>query len=163
MEELFKLKAVDMTLFEDEKSKNRTLIEEILPDLAVIEVGSTAVPSLIGKNDVDFLVLTEEGTFSHVCSQLSKNFPVDNKQVSNSAYRAFVLPSTFDMKLQVTSSPEKYGMFIDFLNILKANQSTFKAYTNLKKRFHGKSMSAYRNEKREFIKSVLEMNKRNKP
>jgi hypothetical protein len=69
------------------------LIAEALPGVDAREVGSTAVPGVIGKGDLDLLVRVPADTFSATRAALDLLFPRNPDQLSNERYQGYLVPS----------------------------------------------------------------------
>jgi GrpB-like predicted nucleotidyltransferase (UPF0157 family) len=130
-------------------------IRAILPDADVHEVGSTAIPALPGKQDIDVLVRVAAAEFSSACHSLDEHFPRNGHQFSSHDYQGYTVPSVFDVAIQTTIRDGPHDNFLDFLTALRRDDALVARYTELKRSFHGRSMSEYRLAKARFIESVL--------
>jgi len=131
-------------------------LKALLQDRAeVFEVGSTAVPGVIGKGDVDILVRTDAARFDAVREALDAGYPRNPVQMSNEVYQGYSVPSDLDVAIQLTVADGPYDFFLPFLDALRADPTLVEAYNALKRRFDGANMGAYREAKGAFIEAVL--------
>ncbi len=121
----------------------------------ILEVGSTAVPNVLGKQDIDILVRCSNNHFSSVRNRLSQSYLKNANQLSNDIYQGYIVPSPLDVSIQLTVKDGLYDHFERFLNLLRADEVVREAYNHLKQDCDGLPMSLYRDEKHHFIKRLL--------
>lgn len=131
-------------------------LRRLVPDADVQEVGSTAVPGVIGKGDLDVLVRVEAAAFPDLLARLDTTFPRNPHQLSNATYQGYTVPSPLDVALQCTPFGSPYDDFLPFLDALRADDALIAAYNALKRRWDGRAMDAYRARKAAFIRAVLD-------
>jgi GrpB-like predicted nucleotidyltransferase (UPF0157 family) len=139
----------------DEVARVVAQIRAILPDADVHEVGSTAIPALPGKQDIDLLVRVTEAEFSSACRALDQHFPRNEHQFSSHDYQGYTVPSVFDVAIQATVRDGPHDTFLDFLDALRRDDALIARYAELKRSWHGRPMAEYRLAKARFIESVL--------
>lgn len=151
----FYLRNVNPGAIDAERERVLALLHSTVPVDRVHEVGSTAVPGVIGKQDLDFLVLIPAEEFEVTRSELDKRFPRDPNQMSNGCYQGYRVDSTLDVAIQLTVRGGSYDTFLYFLDRLKGSESLRAEYNRLKRSFDGRPMDEYRDAKRVFIERVL--------
>ena len=139
-----------------ERDRILAAVQAILPALAeVFEVGSTAVPGVIGKQDLDLLVRAPLEAFEATREALDQAFSRDPGQLSNEEYQGYRVQSPYDVAIQCTVKGSSYDTFLDFLDALRSAPERVEAYNALKRQWHGRDMDAYREAKAAFIQDVL--------
>jgi len=121
----------------------------------VQEVGSTAVRGIVGKQDLDFLVLVTTSEFPIVRSKLDEIFPRNPEQLSNEEYQGYTVESKLDVAIQLTVEGGAHDTFLEFLVCLRESDVLRAEYNLLKQAFDGRAMDEYREAKHEFIERVL--------
>lgn len=139
-----------------ERGRLLACVRSAAPWAEVLEVGSTTIEGLIGKQDLDLLVRVARTDFDRTRTRLDEEFARDEQQLSNELYQGYRVPGGLDAALQLTVAGCEYDRFTHFLDALREDPALVSAYNALKRRWHGKSMDDYRVEKASFIRSVLE-------
>lgn len=155
MTEPFIIQTPDLTLYQSERDRVLGELQNLLPGVEVFEVGSTAIPGVIGKGDIDFLVRSQEALFAQVRDRLDQAFPRHPNQLSNESYQGYKVPSPMDVAIQLTIKDGPYDDFLPFLEALTHNPHLIEAYNDLKRQWDGQPMSDYRHAKSQFIQKVL--------
>ena len=154
-QDVFQLTAVPLELLNGERKRLRSCLQQHMPSAWIHEVGSTAVPGVIGKQDLDFLVRVPASAFRTTRAQLDQLFPRHTEQLSNDSYQAYRVPSPIDVAIQLTIENGDYDTFLVFLERLRASATLRGAYNQLKRRYDGRPMDEYRDAKAAFVASVL--------
>jgi GrpB-like predicted nucleotidyltransferase (UPF0157 family) len=131
------------------------LVRAAVPDAEVLEVGSTAVPGVIGKGDVDLLVRVPLAAFEATREALDRVLPRNPQQLSDAAYQGYTVPSPIDVAVQLTVKGGEYDTFVEFLDALRADPALVERYNALKREWDGQPMDEYRAAKAAFIEAVL--------
>lgn len=131
------------------------LLKSCIPAEWISEVGSTALEGVLGKQDVDILVLVPESSFQEVRGHLDMTLRRDMEQLSNDQYQGYIFESPLDVAVQLTVKGSQYDQFHRFIDELRQSPLLRDAYNTLKLEYDGKPMSAYREAKSAFIRSVL--------
>ncbi len=155
MSDLFFLSKLDAAKIETERQRVISLLSSVLDAAWIYEVGSTAVEGLIGKQDLDFLVRVPAHEFNNVRRLLDQSFDRNPKQLSNDVYQGYVVESALDVAVQLTVADGPHDTFLAFLNLLRSDRKLRISYNELKRRYHGQPMNAYREAKRNFIENAL--------
>jgi GrpB-like predicted nucleotidyltransferase (UPF0157 family) len=153
--EKFHIRDLDLNLLHRERERALSLIRRVVPFASVMEVGSTAIEGVVGKQDLDFVVRVTSNCFGETRSILDQTFPRNDRQLSNEEYQGYVVPSEIDVAIQLIAAQGKYDNFEKFLQALSADPSLKHAYNELKISWHGRPMEEYRLAKQNFIDSVL--------
>lgn len=130
-------------------------VNEAVPFASVIEVGSTAVEGVIGKQDIDILVLVPREDFSRARLSLDRHFVRNPAQLSNESYQGYVIRSELDVAIQLTVAGSEYDKFERFLFALRSSPQLRAEYNQLKRLWDGRSMKEYQRAKAEFVESAL--------
>jgi len=138
-----------------ERDRVLALLHDLFDETAVREVGSTAVDGVIGKEDVDILVLTAPEAFAAARSRLDGLFSRDEKQLSTEIYQGYRASSDWDVAIQLTVDGSPHDVFDPFLDALRTNSQLRQDYNALKRQWNGRSMAEYRAAKAEFIGRAL--------
>jgi GrpB-like predicted nucleotidyltransferase (UPF0157 family) len=126
-----------------------------LADAEVLEVGSTAVPGLIGKGDLDVLVRVPPERFAETRARLDAALPRNAEQLSTEIYQGYLVPSPLDVAVQLTVAGGPHDTFVAFLDALRDDPRLVEEYVALKRRWDGQPMDAYREAKGAFVRRVL--------
>ncbi|MEQ1565290.1 MAG: GrpB family protein [Myxococcota bacterium] len=152
MEDVLQLRVVDTG---PEARRVLGLIEGVLPGVDACEVGSTAVPGVIGKGDLDLVVRVPADTFAAARASLDALFPRNPEQLSNQQYQGYVVPSDHDVAIQLTVLDGPYDTFHSFLDALRADAGLVSSYNDLKRAYVGRPMAEYRAAKAAFVEQVV--------
>jgi GrpB-like predicted nucleotidyltransferase (UPF0157 family) len=152
---LFRIRHHDPLALKRERTRLHNLVRTATPRGSVLEVGSTAVEGVVGKEDIDFAVSVPRDYFGLVRSSLDRQLKRDPNQLSNSEYQGYILDSPFDAAVQLFVEGSQYDTFESFLQLLLNDVSLRHAYNELKRRWDGKPMDLYRTAKREFIETAI--------
>ena len=153
--ETFRIRRVDASQLQAERERVACLIREAIPSASVMEVGSTAIEGLVGKQDLDFAVRVPSQRFDETRLILDRTFPRNTGQLSNDEYQGYLVPSPLDVAIQLIIEGGRHDNFEKFLLALRTDPSLRHAYNNLKSAWDGRPMQEYRLAKQRFIDSVL--------
>jgi len=154
--ERFVLRAIDPGELACARDAALMPLRAALPAWAeVLEVGSTAVEGVIGKGDIDLLVLAPAERFDEARAILDTLFARNPDQLSNEQYQGYLVPSELDVAVQLTVRGGPYDSFVAFLDALRASPARVERYNALKRAWDGEPMDAYRAAKAAFIEEVL--------
>ena len=154
---LFVVRELPEAELREEVRRVLALVHEVLPASAEVrEVGSTAVPGVIGKGDIDLLARAPKEHFDALRAALDARFERNPDQLSNAQYQGYRVLSTLDVAIQATVQGGPYDDFVEFLDALSSDPSEVRAYNALKRAWNGLPMSDYRLAKSAFIRRVLE-------
>lgn len=131
------------------------MLASIIPADQFHEVGSTAVAGVIGKQDLDFLVLVPKADFLTTRAALDQMFQRNAEQLSNAVYQGYIVSSEPDVAVQLTIKGGPNDNFLEFVELLRGNDRLITRYNKLKEKFDGQPMDKYRAAKRAFIEQAL--------
>jgi len=154
-DELFRIVEADPLLLDGERQRVMDLLCGLVPRSCVMEVGSTAVQGLIGKQDVDFAVCVPPRRFEATRLVLDAALQRNPGQLSDSQFQGYLVASPLDIAVQLTVEGGPYDDFSAFLAALKASAALREAYNALKRDWDGRSMEDYRGAKAAFIETAL--------
>lgn len=143
-EEIFEKAAI---VFDAQKKE----LESILPAVDIQQVGSCAVPGMIGKFDVDIQIRTTFEQFQKVVQILEQNYTPKHPEIWTDEFVAFSNNKEYLIDLVVTVIDSKHDDFYRVRDALITNPELREEYNNLKKRYEGKSYGEYRKAKMEFL------------
>jgi len=153
--EIFRVRHLDPRILAKERERVHSLLSACDLPGRVIEAGSTAVPGLVGKGDLDFLVLVSAAEFSVAREILDHHFSRNPEQLANEQYQGYKVESNMDVAIQLTIEGGRYDTFETFLEILNSSAEVREHYNRLKYAYDGKSMQEYREAKSAFIEKAL--------
>ena len=156
--EVFRIQHIELSVLNAERIRVLALIGECIASERVHEVGSTAIPGVIGKQDLDFLVLVPPSEFLTARANLDVRFLRNHEQLSNEVYQGYTVSSKLDVSIQLTIKGGAHDTFLVFLRHLRESADLRAEYNLLKQVFDGRGMDEYRDAKREFIERVLSGN-----
>lgn len=154
----FRINNISPDTLDKERERTVRRILAIVQKINVFEVGSTAVAGVIGKQDLDFLVLVTADEFDSVRSALDKAFARNPHQLSNDYFQGYTVESELDIAIQLTIKGSQYDNFLEFLTVLRESAALRHEYNALKLKFNGALMADYQDAKHEFITRVLALN-----
>jgi GrpB-like predicted nucleotidyltransferase (UPF0157 family) len=155
MVELFHIRDIDPAVLGSERERIFRLLRSAVSFADVIEVGSSAVEGVIGKQDIDFLVRVPRDRFAEARGILDQHFERDALQLANDEFQGYRIASPIDVSAQLTIAGGRYDVFEPFLIRLRSDPAVRNAYNELKRNWNGRAMDEYRAAKGEFIASVL--------
>ncbi|HJL26117.1 MAG TPA: GrpB family protein [Polyangiaceae bacterium LLY-WYZ-15_(1-7)] len=158
MAELFHLRDVPRAQLDAERDRVLARLRSALPPAAnAREVGSTAIPTLPGKGDLDLLVRAPAPAFDATRAALDALFPRDPQQLSCADYQGYRVPSPLglDIAIQLTVLDGRWDDFLPFLDALRTDPDLLARYAALKRAWDGRPMDAYREAKAAFIRAAL--------
>lgn len=138
-----------------ERDRVIAILKSCVPAEWISEVGSTALEGVIGKQDIDILVLVPEASFLEVRGRLDSTLRRDRNQLSDDQFQGYIFESSLDVAVQLTVKGGTYDEFHQFLDALRESPNLVDAYNTLKIEYDGKPMAEYREAKSAFIRSVL--------
>ena len=131
-------------------------LSALIPGAEIHHVGSTAVPGSLTKGDLDIQVRLRAAQFEQASFRLRELFSVNEGGFSDVDAVSFedngAIPSV-GIHLTVIGSPS--DVQTEFRDRLLASESLRRQYDDLKRKFEGGSMEAYRTAKAEFVSRVL--------
>ena len=155
MTEYFTINDINEVELDAERQRTLAKLGEIVPQDSFFEVGSTAVPGVIGKQDLDFLVRVSKARFANTRSVLDTVFQRNSNQLSTDIYQGYTVKSDMDVAIQLTIEGGPHDTFLEFLERLRKSADLRTRYNDLKRKYDGKPMDDYRNEKRAFIEAAI--------
>jgi hypothetical protein len=101
MSDIFHLQNLDPQLIAVERVRVFDLLQDLMPPGSVMEVGSTAITGVIGKQDIDFMVRVHRSEFIKVRDILDRNFRRNPDQLSNNEFQGYCVESSLDVSIQL--------------------------------------------------------------
>jgi GrpB-like predicted nucleotidyltransferase (UPF0157 family) len=127
-----------------------------IPNADTQHVGSTAVPGVLTKGDLDIQVRVKQKDFKKAKDALLRIYQLDKKNPPTKTYAGFKNKNVkISCGVQLTVIGSKEDDFTTLRDFLLSHKKHLKEYNALKRRCQGKSMKEYRKVKEEFIEKVL--------
>lgn len=155
--ELFHIRDLDSST-QGERDRALSRIRQVIPFASVMEVGSTAVEGVLGKQDLDFVARVPRERFGEARNILDVHFQRNDRQLSNAEYQGYLVHSPVDVAVQLIVAGGQYDNFEEFVRLLHASVDLRNAYNSLKLAWDGRPMEDYRAAKRAFILTALNEN-----
>lgn len=153
--EIFEIRQLDQKIIAGERVRILTLLRGAVPFAEIMEVGSTALSGVIGKQDIDFAARVAATGFCKAREILDELFARSDHQLSNSEFQGYVVPSPLDVSVQLFHANGQYDTFEDFIRLLAASADLRGAYNQMKSVWNGRPMAEYRIAKADFIEKTL--------
>jgi GrpB-like predicted nucleotidyltransferase (UPF0157 family) len=115
------------TLDAERKNVLRRLLAAV-PFASVMEVGSTALDDVVGKQDLDFAVRVSVQEFERARSALDSLLQRNDNQLSNSEYQGYIVASPLDVAVQLFVAGGEHDTFERFVVLLRARPDLRRAY-----------------------------------
>ncbi len=141
-------------IFEKEKQN----IKRVLPNSDIQHIGSTAIPGLLTKGDLDILVRVKKEEFLHAKERLSSLYRFDPGNPPTETYTGFDSSHyNFPLGIQlVVNGSEEDNEFMRVRELLLKNATLREQYNALKQAYEGKERDEYRKAKAQFITAMLQ-------
>ncbi|QUW23163.1 GrpB family protein [Sporosarcina sp. Marseille-Q4063] len=138
-------------------TSHRDLIQELIPRADVQHVGSTAIPNSLTKGDLDIQVRVSKIQFIQAVESLSSVYESNDESIKTSEFRAFKDDTGIPpLGIQLTIIGSEFDFFWKFRDILLQNDQYRTEYDELKRKFEGKCMEAYRGAKNDFFSKIIQ-------
>ncbi|UJL46144.1 GrpB family protein [Virgibacillus sp. NKC19-16] len=148
-QQIFNHDAEKTFLFQKER------IKEIIPNVDVQHVGSTAIPNSLTKGDLDIQVRISTGQFPQAVEALSTLYESNEGSIKTSEFRAFKSDLTNPpLGIQLNLIGSEFDFFWKFRDALLQNDPYRVEYDNLKRQFEAESMEDYREAKNDFFDKI---------
>ncbi|MEM7779566.1 MAG: GrpB family protein [Pseudomonadota bacterium] len=155
MKETFRLSSLDPEILRAEQIALLDELRTLTGFAAIKAVGSTAVPGLIGKGDLDFAMGADRREVSTLAAALDRCFERDDTRQSNEDFIYYRVPSEYDATLLLYVLGSAYDVFDPFLKRMQADPDLRSSYNALKREWDGKPMDAYREAKAKLLGSLI--------
>jgi GrpB-like predicted nucleotidyltransferase (UPF0157 family) len=130
----------------------RAELERLLPSAELHHVGSTAVPGTLTKGDLDVVVRVSKGDFAAAEQALAERFERNTGSDRSDEFSAFMdAAADPELGIQLVAIGGVSDVFLAWRDLLLSDAAVRREYDELKSRFEGKSMEAYREAKANFI------------
>ena len=134
----------------------KSTLEPLVEGAEIHHVGSTAIPGSLTKGDLDIQVRVSERQFAQVRARLKALYAVNEGGfIAADAISFEDYSSDTPVGIHLTVVGGSCDLQFKFRDRLLASASLRKEYDDLKRRFEGGSMQAYRNAKEGFVLRVL--------
>jgi GrpB-like predicted nucleotidyltransferase (UPF0157 family) len=133
-------------------------LQALLPTARVEHVGSTAVPGMLTKGDVDLCVLVRADELADAAARLGAAYAENVGSDRNEHLASFVAvreADEIDVGVQLVAEGSPFDMFVRWRELLRAHEPLRRDYDALKRRHDGGDRNAYRAAKAAFIEAAL--------
>ena len=132
-------------------------IQEALPDARIEHVGSSSMPDLVSKGDLDIYVEVDPADFDACINALTSiGCRIKEGSERNDALCPFELDGyPLDVGVQLVARGSKYEFFLTFRDRINGDAAIRQRYNELKLNCSGLAPDEYRRIKADFIESVL--------
>jgi GrpB-like predicted nucleotidyltransferase (UPF0157 family) len=135
----------------------KALITKLLPEADIQHVGSSAIPNSITKGDLDIQVRVEAAIFPKAVQELSRLYGQNKGSTKADTFRSFKDDSSVPpLGVQLTVINSEFDFFWKFRDVLLMNDKYRQEYDELKRKYEGKDMELYREEKNQFFEILME-------
>lgn len=128
-----------------------------MPSARIEHIGSTSVPGVWSKGDLDIFVGVPPREFKRAIVSLKRlGFVEKRGTLRNGRLWPFVAPGQpIEVGIQLVASGSEYEFFLRFRRLLSANPGVRSAYNALKRACVGLDETSYRRLKSSFVEAVL--------
>jgi GrpB-like predicted nucleotidyltransferase (UPF0157 family) len=155
-DEIFQLRDPPLQALAEAREIWLPRLEAALPYAEILEIGSTAVAGLIGKQNLDFLARVRREDFARALRVLDEALARCPRQAADEALQAYRLPGgELDIALRLATVGAPCDGFHLFLEALRADAQLRAAYNRLKIQWNGKKMRGYCAAKALFVAKAL--------
>lgn len=139
---------------EFENQKTRML--NVLPNVDIQHIGSTAILGSITKGDLDINVRVKREDFENAIQELKKLYDINQPENWTPDFASFKddknLSIDFGAQLTVIGTP--VDDFVKLKDIIVASPGLIKKYNEMKLKYEGKDMNEYRKQKAAFFQKL---------
>ena len=119
-------------------------------------IGATAIPGCLTKGDLDIVIRVPPEAFPEMDAVLARHFARNYGSVRTDNFSAFEDASCNPhLGIQLTAIGGASDFFHLFLDALIRSPELLREYNELKRRFDGSDMAAYRAAKDTFVERVI--------
>ena len=139
--------------------QQRDRVIKLIPSADVQHIGSTSIPGSITKGDVDIQIRVSKGDFKTAIDKLKSIYDINQSENWNENFASFKDERSLgiDFGAQLTIANSKSDDFVKLRDVLNNNPKLLEEYNQMKLKYQGKSMEAYRKEKAEFFQRLREL------
>lgn len=131
----------------------------VFPSAEAYDMGSTSIPGLLTKGDLDINLRVGKKDYKRAISYMSKSFDRSQLENWNDGFASFASKGDIEgipVGIQITVKGHEEDKFFKQLELLKSDPSLIKKYNDIKKEYNGREMDDYRKAKWKFIEDNLE-------
>jgi GrpB-like predicted nucleotidyltransferase (UPF0157 family) len=133
-------------------NEQKKILEGILPNVDIQQIGSSSVPGAIGKFDVDIQIRVTPEQFPVVSEIMTKNFIEKHKErLWTNELAVFKSEGDDLIDYVITVIGAKCDDYYRVRDFLISNPDMLNKYNELKRSYEGKPYSEYRQAKGEFL------------
>ncbi len=138
-------------VFEEQKKE----ILAKLPYAEVHHIGSTTIPGSITKGDLDVNVRVEKKDFNTAIESMKQMYDINQPENWRGGFASFQTDTLeIDFGAQLTIIDSEEDVFLRNKAVLQSHPELVEKLNQIKLKYEGKLMTAYRKEKYEFFKQI---------
>ena len=131
-------------------------IEAIVPTALIVHIGSSSIPGLISKGDLDIYVGVEESEHADSVEKLTDAGYTIKKDTLRTEQLCMLETENRNVALQIVARGSKFDRaFLSFSERMRSSEALKERYNQLKRESIDLSETEYRERKAKFIESVL--------
>lgn len=142
--DIFRISSLDIRIMRLERVRVVRFLKALLPYADIHEIGSTVVPGVLGKQDLDFSIKVHADNSKQAKKSLDAEFFRNAEQIAYNCIQGYKVQSSLDLSLQLIVIDSRYDVFDAFICILKRDAELRAAYNQLKIHWDGRPMQEYR-------------------
>ncbi|MFT5580452.1 MAG: GrpB-like predicted nucleotidyltransferase (UPF0157 family) [Paraglaciecola psychrophila] len=133
-------------------------LRELFPTSRIEHIGSSSIPGLISKGDLDIFLGVNAAEFDEAVDRVASiGFYEKRGTLRTDSLRMMITDRySEDVAIQVVANHSEFEFFIDFRDKMRSNSQWVSQYNALKRRCRGMTHSQYRDLKSAFIEAVLD-------
>ena len=135
--------------------KHSSKIQSSIPEATVEHVGSSSIPGLISKGDLDIYIGVPKDRHPSAVEILVELGYLIKSDTLRTDELCMLVSNNDDVALQVVAKGSEFEFFIKFRDLLRSNPKLVAAYNDLKLSCSSFSPNEYRSVKSTFIEQAL--------
>jgi GrpB-like predicted nucleotidyltransferase (UPF0157 family) len=143
-------------IFEREKAE----IDALCPGLDIQHVGSSAIPGMFTKFDIDIQIRVTPEQFSKAVEAVKTKYTEKHPVLWNEEFALFKSHPTSDVEIDcmITIIGSKNDIYHSLRDFMINNPEVIEKYNELKVKYEGRTMKDYRDAKKIFLGSYENCN-----
>lgn len=132
-------------------------LRALLPGVQIEHVGSSSIPGVVSRGDLDICVLVTAGDFEAVCCEIKGLGYAEKPDTLRTSELCMLIPTTTgdDHAIQLVSIGSEFEFFLAFRDTLRADAELVIEYNRIKEQSAPLGEAAYREAKSAFIRGVM--------